>query len=82
MDELIEWFKDRLFAEGQALEAWLSNLPNDSGAADWVRLGLRDVAAKLRILDEFSWEGQETRAIQRLAEVYDEYPGYREEWRP
>jgi hypothetical protein len=82
VEDLIPWFRSRLFEEGQALETWLANLPKDSGAADWVRLAMRDIAAKLRILEEFSWEAQEVRAIQRLAEVYDQYAGYRDEWRP
>jgi hypothetical protein len=35
------------------------------------------------IIDSFSWEAQETRAVRILAEaLYADRPGYRDEWRP
>jgi hypothetical protein len=41
------------------------------------------IAALRAIIGSFSWEAQETRAIQALAEaLYADRPGYREEWRP
>lgn len=40
-------------------------------------------AALRRIFDEFSWEAQETTAVQVLTEaLYADRAGYREEWRP
>lgn len=39
-----------------------------------------DIAAKRRILDEFSHEGGETRAIMYLAQPLAGRPGWREEW--
>jgi hypothetical protein len=42
---------------------------------------LAEVQAKRRILDEFSWEAGETRAIMHLAQPYAGQPGWQEEWR-
>lgn len=43
---------------------------------------LAEVDAKRRILDDFSWEAGQVRAIMFLALPYADRPGYREEWKP
>lgn len=42
---------------------------------------LAEVEAKRRILDDFSWEAGQVRAIQLLAQPYAGRDGWREEWR-
>jgi hypothetical protein len=42
---------------------------------------LLDIAAKRRIVEEFSWEAGETRAVMYLAQAYAGREGWQEEWR-
>jgi hypothetical protein len=50
MNDLITWLRAQLTIDDRGLRDWLSNLPADSGAADWVRQWLAEVDAKRRIL--------------------------------
>ncbi|GGN39493.1 hypothetical protein FHR83_006709 [Actinoplanes campanulatus] len=42
---------------------------------------LADIAAKRAILDEYSWEAGETRAIRHLVQPFAGHPDFRDEWR-
>lgn len=46
-----------------------------------VEQGRRDIHAKRTLLDEFSWEDGEARAVMHLAQQYSDHPEFRDEWR-
>jgi hypothetical protein len=58
MNDLITFLRAQLTIDDRGLRDWLSNLPADSGAADWVRQWLADIDAKRRILEEHAYAPQ------------------------
>jgi hypothetical protein len=94
MSDLITWLRAQLTIDDRGLRDWLSNLPADSGAADWVRQWLADIDAKRRILDHADvsrergkigpspGDGAWFLTVRLLALPYAERSGYDEAWRP
>lgn len=77
MDDLISFLRARLDErEGLLLHSQAINAPSPVS----IKTLLGEVKAKRRILDEFSWEGAETRAIMYLAQPYAGQQGWRDEW--
>jgi hypothetical protein len=90
MDDLVTWLRGEINTDEAGLRTWLSNLPDDSGAADWVRQFLVEVDAKRRIIDfldpsdapEGDGKFVAERALLLLALPYADRPGYRDGQRP
>jgi len=88
MSDLVEFLLAR-FAEDEqtlsALPSWaLFGIESAAGyeVRDYVERGLRDIAAKRRILDEHAIAHPGSATLKLLALPYASHPDYREEWRP
>ena len=80
MEDLIAFLRARLDEDERNGQDYLGEMLETRLEHD-ARFRLAEIAAKRRILDEFSWEAGETRAIVYLAQPYANREGFREEWR-